>query len=110
MSAHYYQILGIAENATIEEIKRAFRTRAKDLHPDRNASRMRSNNLSHLPKLMNLPLVSKPTGTSAILLHLKMQKNNDNRNGLKRSGKPRHMHACAMKNSKKQKRFKPSVH
>lgn len=32
----YYQIIGLSENATVEEIKRAYRQRAKDLHPDKN--------------------------------------------------------------------------
>lgn len=32
----YHQILGVRSNATIEEIKRAFRQKAKELHPDKN--------------------------------------------------------------------------
>src|SRR5260370_37635805 len=32
----YYQTLGVAETATTDEIKRAFRRRAKQHHPDRN--------------------------------------------------------------------------
>jgi curved DNA-binding protein CbpA len=31
---NYYSLLGITQNASIEEIKRAFRARAKRLHPD----------------------------------------------------------------------------
>lgn len=38
MSAHYYSILGIDENATLDEIRQAFRNRAKQLHPDKNKS------------------------------------------------------------------------
>ncbi len=38
MPDNYHRILGIASNASIEEIKRAYRQKAKELHPDRNKS------------------------------------------------------------------------
>ena len=34
MKRDYYEILGITKNASISEIKKAFRFRAKQLHPD----------------------------------------------------------------------------
>ena len=34
----YYQILGVSQDATFEEIRAAFRDRAREFHPDRNPS------------------------------------------------------------------------
>ena len=35
-TSHYYKILGISENATLRDIKEAFRQKAKAYHPDIN--------------------------------------------------------------------------
>ena len=39
MIAKYYEILGINRQATLNDIKKAFRTKAKQLHPDVNKSK-----------------------------------------------------------------------
>jgi len=50
----YYFVLGIAPNATLSDIKKAFRQKAAEFHPDRNSSALAPQNSMSAKKLMTL--------------------------------------------------------
>lgn len=53
---NYYNILGISENASVDEIKRAYRDKAKLYHPDKNSAPHASGHFILLNQAYNILL------------------------------------------------------
>ncbi len=68
-ATNYYHILGVSENATLSEIKNAFRRKAKTFHPDINKSEGAHEQFININEAYTflVDLHSNTTGESAFL-------------------------------------------
>ena len=62
----YYDVLGLKKGASPDEIKKAYRTKAKELHPDRNADNPQAENQFKEAKKMMKTLASGRRGQMVI--------------------------------------------
>ena len=58
----YFSVLGVAPEATVNEIKKAYRKKAKELHPDKNPHPDAPRQFIELDKAYNALLQYKKTG------------------------------------------------
>ena len=63
----YYEVLGVTRNASPEEIKKAFRTLAKTLHPDTNKSPEAESQFKELGEAYDVLLYPAITGLAGDL-------------------------------------------
>ena len=68
----YYEVLGVSKQASADEIKRAYRKKAKQYHPDVNKEPGAEEKFKEVQEAYEVlsVLIKKPLMTALVMLHL----------------------------------------